>query len=49
MLKQGSAADIVKGVMVGLQQQLQAVGLAGHCTMLLQVRVVLCGPDQACS
>jgi hypothetical protein len=35
---QGSAADIVKGVMVSLQEQLASTGLAQHCHMLLQVR-----------
>lgn len=34
---QGSAADIVKGVMVCLQEQLVSTGLAQHCHMLLQV------------
>lgn len=36
---QGSAADIVKSVMVGLREQLSSTGLAQHCHMLLQVGV----------
>lgn len=39
MSTQGSAADAVKGVMVCLQEQLAATGLAEHCHMLLQVSI----------
>jgi hypothetical protein len=46
---QGSAADIVKGVMVCLQEQLVSTGLAQHCHMLLQVRGALRrGPNSVC-
>jgi hypothetical protein len=39
---QGSGADIVKGAMVYLQEQLASTGLSEHCHMLLQVRSSCC-------
>jgi DNA polymerase theta len=36
---QGSAADIVKAAMVQLLDELQQQGLAGHCRLLMQVRM----------
>lgn len=36
---QGSGADIVKGAMVYLQEQLASTGLSEHCHMLLQVHL----------
>lgn len=36
---QGSAADIVKGAMLQLEQQLQQRGWAGSARLLLQVRL----------
>jgi DNA polymerase theta len=37
---QGSAADIVKAAMVQLLAELQREGLAGHCRLLMQVRLL---------
>jgi hypothetical protein len=37
---QGSAADIVKGAMLQLAQQLEQRGWAGNARLLLQVRLV---------
>jgi DNA polymerase theta len=37
---QGSAADIVKAAMVQLLDELQQEGLAQHCRLLMQVRLL---------
>jgi len=42
LVLQGGAADIVKGVMVELQEQLRQTGLEQHCHMLLQVSTSCC-------